>query len=66
MTRIVEEANFAFQLNRDVMQALEADVETAIGSHVFALITRQEGPGSTESHLHRQVVESAALEYTVS
>lgn len=45
---IVDEANFAFQLNRDVMHELEADVRAAIGAHVFDLITRQDRPGSTE------------------
>ncbi len=47
---IVDEANLAFQLNRDVMHELEADVRTAIGEHVFDLVTRQDRPGSTEHH----------------
>ncbi|USR91611.1 heme oxygenase (biliverdin-producing) [Phormidium yuhuli AB48] len=46
--RIVEEANLAFQLNRDVMHGLEADVKAAVGDHVFDLLTRQDKPGSTE------------------
>jgi heme oxygenase (biliverdin-producing, ferredoxin) len=46
--RIVAEANLAFQLNRDVMHELEADVRAAIGEHVFDLVTRQDRPGSTE------------------
>lgn len=46
--KIVAEANYAFQLNRDVVHELEADVKAAIGDHVFDLITRQDMPGSTE------------------
>ncbi|KPQ34049.1 MAG: heme oxygenase (biliverdin-producing) [Phormidium sp.] len=46
--KIVEEANLAFQLNRDVMHGLEADVKAAVGDHVFDLLTRQDKPGSTE------------------
>jgi len=46
--RIVAEANYAFQLNRDVMHDLEEDVKAAIGEHVFDLLTRQDKPGSTE------------------
>lgn len=45
---IVAEANLAFQLNQDVMHGLEAEVRTAIGEHVFDLVTRQDRPGSTE------------------
>ncbi|KGF72205.1 heme oxygenase [Neosynechococcus sphagnicola sy1] len=48
--RIVDEANLAFQLNRNVMHALEADVKAAIGEHTFDLLTRQDRPGSTEPH----------------
>jgi heme oxygenase (biliverdin-producing, ferredoxin) len=49
--RIVDEANHAFQLNRNVMHDLEADVIAAIGEHTFDLLTRQNRPGSTE-HRH--------------
>ncbi|OLP16893.1 heme oxygenase [Leptolyngbya sp. 'hensonii'] len=45
---IVEEANQAFTLNRDVVHELEEDVKAVIGEHVFDLITRQNKPGSTE------------------
>lgn len=48
--KIVEEANTAFKLNRDVVYELEDDVKAAIGDHVFDLITRQDRPGSTEPH----------------
>jgi heme oxygenase len=48
--RIIAEANFAFTLNRNVVDELEADVKAAIGSHVFDLITKQDKPGSTEHH----------------
>ncbi len=51
--KIVDEANHAFKLNRDVVHELEADVKEAIGDHVFELITRQEIPGATE-HPHGQ------------
>ncbi|MEA5509980.1 heme oxygenase (biliverdin-producing) [Crocosphaera sp. UHCC 0190] len=50
--KIVEEANTAFTLNRDVVHELEDDVKAAIGDHVFDLITRQEIPGATEHHHH--------------
>lgn len=50
MERIVEEANYAFKLNRDVMHELEPDVKAVIGEHTFDLLTRQERPGSTERH----------------
>jgi len=46
--RIVDEANYAFELNRDVVHELEEDVITAIGEHVFDLLTRQTIPGATE------------------
>lgn len=48
--RIVSEANYAFTLNRNVVDELEPDVRAAIGDHVFDLITRQDKPGSTEPH----------------
>ncbi|MBC1236438.1 heme oxygenase (biliverdin-producing) [Nostoc sp. 2RC] len=46
--KIVNEANYAFALNRDVFHELEADVRAVIGEHVFDLITRQDQVGSTE------------------
>lgn len=46
--RIVDEANYAFTLNRDVVHDLEDDVRAAIGEHVFDLLTRQTIPGATE------------------
>lgn len=46
--QIVDEANYAFQLNRNVFHELESDVKAAIGDHVFDLVTRQDKPGSTE------------------
>ncbi|MDZ7960834.1 MAG: heme oxygenase (biliverdin-producing) [Aulosira sp. DedQUE10] len=46
--KIVAEANYAFELNRNVVQELELDVKAAIGDRVFDLITRQDQPGSTE------------------
>jgi len=53
--RIVAEANFAFALNRNVVDELEADVRVAIGDHVFTLLTQQDKPGSTEHH-HKAVL----------
>lgn len=46
--QLVDEANYAFALNRDVMHELEPDVKAAIGDHMFDLLTRQDRPGSTE------------------
>jgi heme oxygenase len=48
MQRIVDEANEAFRLNRDIMHELEDDVKAAIGEHTFNLLTRLDRPGSTE------------------
>lgn len=48
--QIVNEANYAFALNRDVVHELEADVKALIGEQVFELLTRQDRPGSTERH----------------
>ncbi len=45
---IIEEANYAFRLNRDVMHELEPDVKAAIGDRTFALITKENHEGSTE------------------
>ncbi|MCU0527074.1 MAG: heme oxygenase (biliverdin-producing) [Elainella sp. Prado103] len=50
--RIVDEANYAFALNRDVVHELEPDVKAAIGEHVFELLTRQDIPGATERPPH--------------
>jgi heme oxygenase len=62
--RIVDEANYAFQLNRDVVHELEDDVKAAVGDHVFDLLTRQEIPGATERPPHGSKEESA-LEYSI-
>lgn len=48
--KIVDEANYAFTLNRDVVHELEADVKSVVGEHIFDLMTRQDRPGSTEHH----------------
>lgn len=63
--RIVDEANYAFQLNRDVVHELEPDVKAAIGEHVFDLITRQSIPGATERPAHRSSTETVTLEYSI-
>lgn len=59
--KIVNEANLAFTLNRDVVQALEDDVRAMIGEHVFDLLTRQNQPGSTEQIPHGSSTEPVAL-----
>ncbi|MGB7443442.1 MAG: heme oxygenase (biliverdin-producing) [Coleofasciculaceae cyanobacterium] len=58
--RIVEEANYAFTLNRNVVNELEDDVKAAVGEHTFDLLTRQEQPGSTEGVHHGSRQEPAA------
>jgi heme oxygenase len=60
--RIVDEANTAFKLNRDVMHELEDDVIAAIGAHTFDLLTRQDKPGSTERTPGNTSVELVASE----
>jgi heme oxygenase len=60
--QIVDEANDAFTMNRDVMHDLEDDVKNAIGDRVFDLITRQDIPGSTERSSGRPTVELIATE----
>uniref|UniRef100_B8HM78 heme oxygenase (biliverdin-producing) n=1 Tax=Cyanothece sp. (strain PCC 7425 / ATCC 29141) TaxID=395961 RepID=B8HM78_CYAP4 len=63
IARIVAEANYAFQLNRDVVQGLEDDVKAVIGQHVFELLTRQERPGSTAPHPH--AARASVPEYSI-
>lgn len=62
--RIVDEANYAFHLNRDVMHELEADVRALIGEHVFDLLTRQDIPGATERPPQGYKKEPV-IEYTI-
>lgn len=62
--RIVEEANYAFKLNRDVMHDLEEDVRLAIGDRVFDLLTRQDKPGSTERPSHNTAGEAVVVGYS--
>ena len=59
--QIVEEANFAFQLNCDVMHALEADVKAAVGDRAFELLTKQDRQGSTERHRGDRPADLAAV-----
>ncbi|NET60332.1 MAG: heme oxygenase (biliverdin-producing) [Symploca sp. SIO2E6] len=47
--QIVEEANRAFTLNRNLTDELEPDVKAAIGEEEFERLTRKEQPGSTET-----------------
>ncbi len=51
--KIVEEANKAFTLNRNVSDELEPDVKAAIGEEEFERLTRKEQPGSTEASVAR-------------
>ena len=46
--KIIAEANYAFSLNRDVLHSLEPEVKVAIGEDLFAEITSESKPGSTE------------------
>lgn len=59
---IVDEANMAFAFNRNVFHELESAVRTAVGDHVFDLITRQDKPGSTERKPGSTSVELVAAE----
>ncbi|OCQ97493.1 heme oxygenase [Nostoc sp. MBR 210] len=54
--KIVDEANYAFALNRDVVHELEADVKAVVGEHVFDLMIRQDKPGSTENRAEQNKV----------
>jgi heme oxygenase len=63
--RIVDEANYAFQLNRDVVHELEDDVRAAIGDHVFDLLTRQDIPGATERTPRGAATEPVAVEFSI-
>ncbi len=58
--KIVDEANYAFHLNHNVLNELEGDIKAAIGEHVFDLITRQDKLGSTEDSPESTLVEVAA------
>ncbi len=60
--KIVDEANYAFQLNRNVVHELEPAVKEAIGEHVFDLVTRQDIPGSTERAPGNASVELVSAE----
>ena len=58
ITQIVEEANLAFTLNRDVMHDLEGLIKQSVGEHLYKLITGKEHPGSTvphHGHPHREL-----------
>ncbi|QLE40546.1 heme oxygenase (biliverdin-producing) [Nostoc sp. C052] len=63
--KIVNEANYAFTLNRNVIHELEADVKAVIGEHVFDLITRQDRIGSTEHTPEIATAEIIAPEYSL-
>ncbi|HIK28216.1 MAG: heme oxygenase (biliverdin-producing) [Oscillatoriaceae bacterium SKW80] len=63
--RVIDEANYAFKLNRDLMHELEDDVKAAIGEHVFNLLTRQDKPGSTEGTSEGNSSKTSVLEYSL-
>ncbi|HBB33574.1 MAG TPA: heme oxygenase [Cyanobacteria bacterium UBA8803] len=63
--RIIAEANYAFTLNRDVVDELEDDVKALIGDHVFDLLIRQDKPGSTERVPHSSSSEAVVLQYSI-
>jgi len=44
--KIVNEANYAFALNRDVFHELEADVKAVIGEHVYKVGSTEPTPES--------------------
>jgi heme oxygenase (biliverdin-producing, ferredoxin) len=53
ITAIVDEANLAFSLNREVMHSLEEDVKNAVGWPVFeAIVHGKDRQGSTEAIAH--------------
>ncbi|EDX83144.1 Heme oxygenase superfamily [Synechococcus sp. PCC 7335] len=60
--KIIDEANLAFELNRNVMHELEPLVKEAVGEHVFDLITRQDKPGSTDRRQGATSIELIAAE----
>ncbi|MBZ8178578.1 biliverdin-producing heme oxygenase [Oscillatoria salina] len=49
--KIVDEANYVFTLNRNVMHELEADVKASLDPDVFEAIVNQNRPGSTSEEL---------------
>ncbi|MBN3880060.1 MULTISPECIES: biliverdin-producing heme oxygenase [unclassified Nostoc] len=63
--KIVDEANYVFSLNRNVIHELEADVKAVIGEHIFDLITRQDQVGSTESTSKSTAVEMMGMDYSI-
>jgi heme oxygenase len=60
--KIVNEANYAFALNRDVVHELEADIQAVVGEHTFDLLTRQDKPGSTDHHRQNSEIELVVAE----
>ena len=60
--KIVNEANLAFALNRNVFHELEPEVLAAVGEHVFNLVTKQDKPGSTTRQPGSTSVELVAAE----
>ncbi|BAY12041.1 biliverdin-producing heme oxygenase [Calothrix sp. NIES-2098] len=63
--KIVDEANYAFTLNQNLVHQLEADVKAAIGEHIFDLIARQDKVGSTEHTYTKNQVEKVVLDYSI-
>ncbi|MDJ0797232.1 MAG: heme oxygenase (biliverdin-producing) [Calothrix sp. MO_167.B12] len=50
--RMIDEANYAFELNHNIFHELEMDVKAAIGEDVFNLIVSRHNTNSTNSDTH--------------
>ena len=59
---IIDEANYAFQLNQNILHELEIDVKAAIGEDVFNLIVSQHNINSTNNCNHNASVNLVAAE----
>ncbi len=60
--RIIDEANYAFQLNHNILHELEIDLKAAIGEDVFNLIVSQHNINSTNNSNHHASVNLVAAE----
>ena len=59
--KIIDEANYAFQLNHDILHELETEVKVAIGEDVFDLIASQHRINSSNSHVMHSSYTSTNL-----
>jgi len=60
--RIIDEANYVFQLNQNIFHELEIDVKVAIGEDVFNLIVNQHNINSTDNCNHHASANLVAAE----